>query len=259
MELKRDENGAVVLQDDMPVYLNEDGKEVPVDVPGLFTKLTQLNHENAGRRKKESELSQQLSKYADLDPDAARDAIQRLGALDEKGMVDSSKVESIKKQMAETYEAKVKAEAEKAAGFEQMLYDTLVSSSITGSKFLADNTYLAPDIAAAYFGKHFAVQIQDGKPTVVATDSAGNPIMSSSNPTELAGVDEALQTLINRHPDKGKFLKAGQTGAGPTPKGGSGSSGGHGGKSWANMNAAERAAYTHEHGFEKAAQFSKQQ
>ena len=45
MKLKVDENDQAVFADGKPVFIDEGDKEVPVDVPGLFQKITGLHAE----------------------------------------------------------------------------------------------------------------------------------------------------------------------------------------------------------------------
>ena len=39
MKLKLDENGHVVVSDGKPVYVHEDGKEIPFDAPAAMQKI----------------------------------------------------------------------------------------------------------------------------------------------------------------------------------------------------------------------------
>jgi hypothetical protein len=55
MKLKVDENDQAVFVDGKPVYIGEDEKEVPVDVPGLFQKVAELNAEAKAHRTKAPE------------------------------------------------------------------------------------------------------------------------------------------------------------------------------------------------------------
>ena len=45
MKLKFDEQGHVVVQDGKPVYVHDDGKEVPFDAPQALAKIGSLNAE----------------------------------------------------------------------------------------------------------------------------------------------------------------------------------------------------------------------
>ena len=45
MKLKLDENNNVVVKDGMPVYVHEDGKEIPFDANKATVKIAELNSE----------------------------------------------------------------------------------------------------------------------------------------------------------------------------------------------------------------------
>jgi len=54
----------------------------------------------------------------------------------------------------------------------------------------------------------------------VATRKDGTKIMSLKDPGSYAGIDEALETLVNEHPDKDRLLKGIDGGGGATRKDG---------------------------------------
>ena len=45
MKLKLDENGHVAVSDGKPVYVHDDGKEIPFDAPAAMQKISGLNAE----------------------------------------------------------------------------------------------------------------------------------------------------------------------------------------------------------------------
>ena len=45
LNLKLDANGNVVVENGMPVYIHDDGKEIPFDAVAAMTKITSLNGE----------------------------------------------------------------------------------------------------------------------------------------------------------------------------------------------------------------------
>ena len=59
-----DENGHAVIEDGKPVYVHDDGKDVPFDALQATNKIATLNEENAGRRKKNEEFETVLKTYA---------------------------------------------------------------------------------------------------------------------------------------------------------------------------------------------------
>ena len=49
MKLKLDANGNVVVENGMPVYIHDDGKEIPFDAVAAMTKITEWRGENSPR------------------------------------------------------------------------------------------------------------------------------------------------------------------------------------------------------------------
>lgn len=45
MKLKVDEDRHVVVEDGKPVYVHDDGKEIPCDAPAAMAKIEELNTE----------------------------------------------------------------------------------------------------------------------------------------------------------------------------------------------------------------------
>ena len=70
MKLKTDEQGHAILQDGKPVYVHDDGKEVPYDVPQMLTKIRGLNAE-AKQHREATEAAEAKLKAFDGIGDAA--------------------------------------------------------------------------------------------------------------------------------------------------------------------------------------------
>ena len=51
MKLKLDDKGNVALQDGKPVYVHEDGKEIPFDAPAAMAKISALNAESDEKKR----------------------------------------------------------------------------------------------------------------------------------------------------------------------------------------------------------------
>ncbi|MDR2743821.1 MAG: hypothetical protein LBB66_01275 [Desulfovibrio sp.] len=113
MKLKLDEKGNVVLENGLPVWIADDGKEIPYDVPALVTKLSAVNAESAGRRKEIDELAAKLKAFEGVDPAKYKELSEKAADLDAGKLIDAGKVEEVKKQIAASFEAKI-ADLEKA-------------------------------------------------------------------------------------------------------------------------------------------------
>jgi len=229
MKLKLDDNGNVVLQDGKPVYVYEDGKEIAFDAPAAMAKISELNEEGKKRRLKIKEYEEKLKTFDGIDDvEAAKKALETVKNLDEKKLIDAGKVEELKKQYAEQVEEKEKAlkkafedEIESLKGQlkekDTSIFQMMVSEKFqTSPWFSGENkkTTLFPELAASYFGKNFKVENQNGKLRVIGYDDNGEMILSREKIGEPADFDEAIGTLIEKHPKKHEILK-GQPGGGP--------------------------------------------
>ena len=198
MKLKIDEQNHAVLQDGKPVYVHDDGKEVPYDVPQMVTKIGSLNAEAKQQREAKEAVEAKLKSFDGLDADKAKKALETVANLDAKKLIDAGEVEKVKAEMAKAYETKLseaQAETDKVREFAR-------------SKFIAEKIAVPADMVQAVFAKHFSVS-EDGK--LQAKDALGNPIYSRVNVGSLADFDEALETLVSSYPNKDSILKGNQS------------------------------------------------
>ena len=73
MKLKLDEQGNAVLQDGKPVYVHDDGKEVPFDAPGAMAKIASLNAEAKTHREAKEAAEAKLKAFDGIeDAEAAK-------------------------------------------------------------------------------------------------------------------------------------------------------------------------------------------
>lgn len=211
MKLKLDENGNVVVEDGKPVYVHDDGKEVAFDAVYTLGTITRLNKEAQTNREEAKQFKEKLALFGDLDPTSAKDALNKLKNLDDKKLVDAGEIEKLKAELSQSYkdsyepqinEWKAKAEQATAA-----LQNELIGGGFARSQFIKDKTIVPADMLQATFGNNF--KIEDGK--TVAYDTNGQKIYSRSNPSELAGFDEALETLVGSYQYKDSILKGNQS------------------------------------------------
>ena len=93
----------------------------------------------------------------------------------------------------------------------------LIDGVFKGNTFINENVAMPADFFQAAMRNQF--KVEDGK--VVAYDRTGNRLMSKKSVGEYASADEALELLVDMHPQKDTILRA------PTA-GGSGGGGGGG-------------------------------
>jgi len=206
MKLKTDEKGMAVLLEGKPVYVKDDGKELTFDAKEAFDKISSLNAENAGFRKRFSEAETHLKAFEGLDAEAARKAVDTVKNLDMKKMVDAGEVEKVKEQVAKVFEKQLEEANAKWKKAEGALVTEKVGAVFSRSKFIADKCAVPADMLQALFGSRFVVE-ETG--AVVATDMTGNKIYSRrpESAGAIAAPDEALEILIDSYPYKAQVLK----------------------------------------------------
>ena len=233
MKLKLDANGNVVVQDGKPVYVHDDGKEVPFDAVAAVQKIQGLNGEAKSHREAKEAAEAKLQAFAGIDdPAAATKAIELMKNVDEGKLVAAGKVEEIKlaakKAAEEQVAAANKAHADELArtkteldAITGNLYSEMIGGSFNRSKLISEKFAIPVDLVQARFGQAFKVEA--GK--IVAYDGAGNKIFSRARPGDVADFDEALETLVDQYPYKDQILKgSGASGGGAQqPNGGGGS------------------------------------
>src|SRR6266576_4646709 len=96
MQLKLDADGHVVIQDNKPVYVHDDGKEVPFDVPDMYVRLLRDGKRNGDLQKEIEASAEKLKTFEGLDPEAARKAIELTKNIEDGKLLSAGKVEEIK-------------------------------------------------------------------------------------------------------------------------------------------------------------------
>lgn len=242
MKLKLDEQGRVVVADGKPVYVHDDGKEIPFDAPAAMQKIGALNVEAKNHRERAEGFEGKLKEFDGLDVSAARKAMETLKNLDHKKLVDAGEVEKVKEEVSKALQPKIDEANARAEKLEQQLRDEKLGGSFARSKFIADKLAIPSDLVQARFGSAF--KIEEGKVVAYQGDSK---IFSRTKPGDLADFDEALEILIEAYPQRDHILKG--TGASGGGASGGGNGGGAGSKSISRarfeaMSAEQRMAHT---------------
>jgi len=243
MKLKIDSNGNAVLQDGMPVYIHDDGKEVPFDAANAMASIKRLNAESRDHRVAKEEALAKLEKFGDLDVEAARKALTTVKNLDDKKLVDAGEVDKIKESIRGEYEKKLAEREAQLTELNAKIFNEKLTNTFAGSKFVTEKMAIPPDIVQSVFGARFKM---DGD-KLVAFDERGERVRSRVKPGDDADFDEALSIIVDGYPRKEAILKADQKGGSGAPSGGG--SGGGGSKTvnrarFETMNAAERMDFT---------------
>lgn len=245
VKLALDENGSAKVVDGKPVYLDEENKEVPVDVPSMYTKIIDLGKEAKTNRLKAEEFTKKFSMFDDVEDvekwhaDALK-AIETVNNFNEKDWLKAEKVESMKRQMKEaheeelgnvkkSYDGTLKEKDEAIVRKDGQIRKLLVSNKFASCPlFVGDNkkTTMTPDVAEAMFGPQFRVEENNGELVVRAYYSNGDLIYSKSNPGEPADFNEGMQEIFDKYPGRDNYLRS--TGGGSGAAGGGGGGGGKG-------------------------------
>jgi hypothetical protein len=232
MKLKTDENGQVVVEDGKPIYIHDDGKEIPFDAKAAFIKIKEQGTENKTWREKYQALETKLEPFQDLDPEEARKALDTVKNLEDKQLIDAGEVETVKKNLAasyeenlnntkKSYEQKMQELNGKLDQQNNNIEELLLLGAFERSPFIREKTNLTPDIAYASFKKGLQVEYdKEGKPHVVGYVD-GEKLFSRKDPGKLADPEEAIEMIINAYPYKDRILRgSGQGGSGGGPGGG---------------------------------------
>jgi len=239
LKLKIDDQGRAVLKEvesglKLPVYVEDDGTEIEVDVPNLFLKITEVSAEAKGYRKEKAALKEKFKVFEGVDnleewKSNADKAIETVKNFNDKQLVDAGKVDEIKQQMKsvhqeeiqqihESYKQSIKDGEVALKGKDNMIYKLMVSSQFAQSPyFTGENpkSTLPPEIAETYFGKYYKVE-DDGKGNLRTTGyrKDGTSIYSRKNPGELADFNESLEVIISEYPYKNRILNSSGSGSG---------------------------------------------
>ncbi|HEY8066621.1 MAG TPA: DUF6651 domain-containing protein [Methylosinus sp.] len=236
MKLKTIEKDGVTyaeVKEGKPVYVNDDGSEAAVDLPGTAATISRLNGEAKTHREAKESALEKLKAFEGIDPAAARDALDKLANIDAKKLIDAGEVEKVKEgisralegKMAEAkkaYEQTIAEERAKSEKLESSLHAEKIGGAFARSQFIKDKLVIPPDLVQARFGKNF--KLEDGK--VIAYDDAGQQIYSPARPGQLADFDEALSSIVGSYPQKDHILKgSGASGTGARQSAGNGGNG----------------------------------
>ncbi|MFJ3266050.1 DUF6651 domain-containing protein [Serratia liquefaciens] len=212
MKLKLDANGHVVVENGMPVYVHEDGKEIAFDAAQAVSKISALNGEAKTHREAKEAAESNLAKFAGItDPAKALEALETLTKIDQKKLIDAGAVDQVKAEITKSFQTQLDEATNQNKTLQDQLYKEMIGGRFSGSKFITDKMAIPSDFVQARFGQSF--KIEEGK--VVAYDPTGNKVYSRAEPGELADFDEALEFLVEQYPQKDHILKAsGNSGGG---------------------------------------------
>ena len=239
-KIKLDDDGHVLLQENKPIYIDPDGKEVTLDPPGMYEKIIVLGRENKTRREEGEGFQTQLKIFEGIDDlpvwfaDATK-ALDTVKNFNEKDWLKADKVEKLKSDMKTAYEDQ-ETNLKKSFSIKEgeltnvigrkdgQIRSLMVSNRFATSPYFSGTTpktNLPPEIAETYFGQHFKVEEDKttGALKLIAYHANGDQVYSRQNPGEIADFDEAMTAIFEAYPGKDKLIRG---------KAGSGAGGGTG-------------------------------
>jgi hypothetical protein len=226
MKLKVDESGKPEYRDGLPVYVHDDGKEIPFDAERALGKISELNTENKKHREEKEESAKRVRAFEGIDPEAARKAIQTVGALEGDKAKFNEQLERMKAETNKAWEERFKGVEAELGAAKTKLSDTALKSAFSRSPYLSGDKSPV-EIPLSFIESMFKSNFKVDNDRVTATGPDGNPIYSRRNPGAIAEFDEAIEILIDTHPERERILKPSQKpGAGTVPGAGTGGSGG---------------------------------
>jgi hypothetical protein len=209
MPWKINAENQIEVRDGNPIWVNDDGSEGAVQ----GNAIARLNAENKTNRERAEKAEASLKPFEGLDPTVVKDALDKVGKIDAKSLIDAGQVDQLKAQ----YEARLNETTakfgEENGSLKSRLENLIRENAFSGSRFVAEELAIPRSAAEAVFGKHFKVEGDQ----LVAVDKAGNPIASKKNFGANADLDEALSIILESHPERDQYLKAAGNGGSGAP------------------------------------------
>ena len=240
MPWKRDENNLIIELDGNPVIVYPDGKEAPFNGDATILAINKANGEAQERRLELKKINATFSSLRDAGVEFEADKISEFVSnaiknsetvqnFDDKDFIAANKVKDItdkaianmetsyKKRIEDQQTLFANKEADYLKKYDQMDAmgrKLLIESEFKSSEFLKEQIPNVPwDFFYNTYEKSFSVEHDsNGKATVKAQRPDGTDVISLSKPGQFADPQEAIEILINEHPQKDAFMVGFQNG-----------------------------------------------
>lgn len=220
---KKSEDGKSILMDEagLPIVVDDvDDKEFGLDAIHLFSKVPALQEEAKTHRLKAKEYGEKLVAFEGIDPEKALEALKLAENLSAGDLTKKEEVERIKLETENAWRGKmedlqtshVAATGVMQGKIDEMdgdLRTALLSTQFATSPHFSGKepmTMLTPDIAEAYFGKHFKIEKNDLGVREPVGYIGDNVIYSKKRPGEIADFSESMAAIIDNYPMKDAIL-----------------------------------------------------
>ena len=228
MKLKLNEDGSAFVDDGKPVYVHDDGQEVPLDIDSYVRRIGNLTEEKDRHYANLTTAKDALAKFEGIeDPVVALEAMRTVQNFKDKDLVDAKDVDKLKLQLSEMFETDKKALTDafstektefevKAKASEAVIRRLMIGGRFASSPWFSGEkpkTILPPDMAADYFGKHFKIE-GEGQEARAIGYLHGDKILSREHVGEPAEFEEAISVIINAYSQKDRILRDTDGGSG---------------------------------------------
>ena len=213
---KLDEDGKIVMKDGDPVWLNTAGEESTI----AGNAIKRLNDEAHVARKRFEDAEKKAKKFEGIDIDVAKKAIETVGKLDAKTLIDAGEVDKVKAEISAGFTAQLDELKGQNGSLQQTVESMTMDGAFAASQYVKEKIAVPVEMFRNTFGKHF--KVEDGK--VIPYGADGNRLMSKASPGAYADFDEGVGILVEGYQYKDTILKP------PSEGNGSGNGGGGGGQ-----------------------------
>jgi len=246
MKLKKSEDGQPVFDDDKPVYILDDGRDRPIDVPRLYEDVKRMSEDRDKAMNDHKAIQRQMDAYKGIDPKDAREAIAFRSVIGEDA--DASKIQHTVASLTAENEG-LKSQLDTVTGELGETRDEIesltVGQAFRTSKWIREKMARSyrehPEHAQKIYGHHF--KPENGG---VVGYVGEQPIYSRKDPSKVADFDEAMSILVGDDKSLLASTKARGVNDGPGPKLPAVPKD----KPWKEMKRGEKLAYEAEHGHE---------
>lgn len=182
-----------------PVWIKEDNAEQPIP------SISALNREAQTQRERADAAELKLEPFKGIDAGKAREALQTVKDLKVGDLIDKGKLDEAKAEVARQFQETIAAKDTEIGDLKTKHQQTMIESQFGASSFVKDKIATPASMFRETFKKHFTI---DEKGALIAKDANGNVIYSKQGTGGPAGMDEALATLVDMHPDRASILRA---------------------------------------------------
>lgn len=190
----------VKLTNGNPTYVREDGTEMIIEP----TTIGRLNNEAKSHRERAERAEGSLKAFEGLDAAAARDALDKIGKIDAKKLIDAGEVDRVREEVGKGYQSQIGERDKTIETLTGELHGLKKTTAFSTSEYIDKNVAMPREILRSHFDNNF--RFEDGK--MVPYDAHGNKLFSKTRMGEVANFDEAIAQLIEQSPYKDHILKA---------------------------------------------------